>query len=173
MKIILLDVSSIDGKITKGQGNDISEWSSVEDFEHFSKVREENNLLVMGSGTFEAVHPQPEKERLRIVLTSRPKKYEKFFVSGQIEFTNKSPKMLVNQLEKQGYKQMLLVGGGRVATAFLRENLVDELWITIEPKIFGIGEPLVTSEKMDIDLQLFELKKLNERGTLLLKYKIL
>ncbi len=35
---------------------------------------------------------------------------------------------------------MLVVGGPHVATSFLKAQLIDELWLTIEPKIFGMGE---------------------------------
>jgi len=173
MKIILIDVMSLDGKLTKWEGNNVYEWSSPEDFALFSKTRDTNNLLVMGSGTFEAVQPQPEKERLRIVMTSRPERYDSSVIPGQLEFTNEHPRELVKRLEKLGYKQMLLVGGQRIATSFLNEHLINELWLTIEPKVFGIGDPLVSAEKMDIDLELLQSKKLNKQGTLLLKYKIL
>lgn len=173
MKIILINVISLDGKLTKWEGSNIYEWSSPEDFTHFSKIRDTNSLLVMGSRTFEAVHPQPEKERLRIVITNNPKKYASAFIAGQLEFTSEQPKQLVKRLEKLGYKQMLLVGGKRLATSFLQEHLVNELWLTIEPKVFGIGESLVRAEKMNIALELLHSKKLNKQGTLFLKYKIL
>src|SRR5258708_35931822 len=132
MKIILIDVSSLDGKLTKWARDNIYEWSSPEDFAHFQKVKSQNNLLVMGSGTFDAVKDnetvglKPEKERLRIIMTSKPKEYKKYVVPGQMEFSNETPEKLVTRLEKLGYHQMLLVSGGRVATSFFKENLIDE-----------------------------------------------
>ena len=179
MKIVLIDVSSLDGKLTKWTGNNIYEWSSPEDFVHFKKTISQNNLIVMGSGTFDQVKDiekaglKAEKERLRIILTRDPKKYSRFVVAGQMEFNNESPEVLISRLEKMDYKQMLLVSGGRVATSFFKAKLIDELWITIEPKIFGTGEPLVQDEKLDINLQLISMEKLNEQGTLLLKYNVI
>ena len=173
MKIILLDVMSLDGKLTKWKGSNIYKWSSPEDYEHFSRAREENNLLVMGSGTFKVVHPMPEKDKLRIVMTTQPEKYKKFVVTGQLEFRNEKPKELVKRLVRLKYKQMLLVGGKRIATAFLKEHLVNELWLTIEPRIFGQGETLVDMERMDVGLELLQFEKLNKQGTILLKYKVL
>lgn len=178
MKVILIDVSSLDGKLTKWNGNNIHKWASHEDFLHFQKIKTENNLLVMGSGTFEKVKDieeaglKAEKERLRIVLTKNPEKYMQFEVYGQLEFSNESPKELISRLEKQGYKQMLLVSGGKVASSFFEEKLIDELWLTLEPRIFGVGDPLVTEKEFDIKLQLLSMEKLNKQGTILLKYKV-
>src|SRR5579864_4964676 len=110
MKIILIDVSSLDGKLTKWKGNDVYEWSSREDFMHFQKVKSENNLIVMGSGTFERIRDveiaglKPEKERLRIIVTRRPNKYQRSVVPGQMEFSNESPEELITRLEQRGYK---------------------------------------------------------------------
>ena len=179
MKITLIHVSSVDGKLTKWKGRNIYEWSSPEDFLHFKKIMATHNLVVMGSGTFDDVKDnkkaglKPEKERLRIILTSKPKNYTKYIVPGQMEFSDERPKQLIERLEKRGFKQMLLVSGGKVATSFFKEKLVDELLLTIEPKIFGIGEPLVQEEKFDISLQLIETKKLNSNGALLLQYRVL
>jgi len=179
MKIILIDVSSLDGKLTKWARENIYEWSSPEDFAHFQKVKAQNNLLVIGSGTFEGVKDnkiaglKPEKERLRIVMTSRPKAYKKYAVPGQLEFSNETPQHLVKQLTKKGYSQMLIVGGGKIATSFFKENLIDELWLTIEPKIFGSGKPLVEEGAFDITLQLQSVDRLNIQGTLLLKYSVI
>lgn len=179
MKVVLIDVSSLDGKLTKWTGDNIYEWSSDEDFKNFQKVKKANNLLVMGSGTFEKVKDvekaglKAEKNRLRVILTQHPTKYKKFAVPGQLEFSNETPQALVKRLGENGYKQLLLVSGGKVATSFFKANLVNELWLTIEPRIFGIGEPLVQSEKFDIQLELLQSKKLNKQGSLFLKYKVI
>lgn len=179
MKIILINVSSLDGKITKWVGKNKHEWSSAEDFNHFRKVISQNNLVVMGIDTFDSLKDnkkaglKPEKERLRIILTKNPKKYIKYAVPGQMEFSDESPKKLISRLEKSGHQQMLLVSGGKVATSFFKDNLIDELLLTIEPRIFGVGEPLVQDIKLDIKLKLISTKKLNALGALLLKYKIL
>ena len=67
---------------------------------------------------------------------------------------------------------MLLVGGANVATSFLKEQLVDELWLTIEPKIFGTGGNFVIEEELDINLRLLSCEKVNDQGTLITKYAV-
>lgn len=179
MKVTLIHVSSLDGKLTKWTGKNIYEWSSPEDFKNFQQIRSQHNLIVMGSGTFDDVKDnetaglKPEKERLRIVLTSKPARYQKFSVPGQLEFSDEKPKELIARLEKQGFTNMLLVSGGKVATSFFKANLIDELFLTIEPRIFGVGEPLVQEEKFDIKLELLQSRKITPQGTLVLKYRVL
>lgn len=165
-------VSSLDGKITKGDSSNIYEWTSPEDQNYFADLIKSNNLIVMGSATFDAVKPKPQKNKLRIVLTRSPQKYSEFAVSGQLEFTSETPPELVNRLDKQ-YQHMLLVGGGKINTLFFKAGLVDELWLTLEPKILGKGKNIISENDLDIRLQLVESKNLNDQGTLLLKYKVL
>lgn len=68
---------------------------------------------------------------------------------------------------------MLVVGGAHIATSFLKDQLVDEIWLTIEPKIFGVGGNFVIEEQLDINLRLINLDKVNEQGTIISKYEVL
>jgi dihydrofolate reductase len=68
---------------------------------------------------------------------------------------------------------MLVVGGAHIGTSFLKEQLIDELWLTIEPRIFGAGSNFAIEEKLDINLQLIKCEKVNTRGTLITKYAVL
>lgn len=175
MKIILVAVSSINGKITRGNNSHVSEWSSPEDGNYFFSLIKANNLIVMGSKTYEASKPVIKlvPEKLRIVFSHKPEKYEHEKVSGQLEFTNEPARNLVERLEKKGLTQMLLVGGGDINAMFLKADLVDEVYLTIEPKIFGEGRILVKEDAIEIDLELLSVKKLNKKGTILLKYKVI
>jgi dihydrofolate reductase len=89
-----------------------------------------------------------------------------------LEFSNETPEKLIERLSTLGYKKALLVGGSIINGLFLKNNLVDELYLTIEPKIFGKGKNIVEEQSLDKSLQLINVKKLNKTGTLLLKYKI-
>lgn len=42
-----------------------------------------------------------------------------------------------------GVRRLLVEGGGQTAYSLLREGLVDELWVTVAPYVFGAGTPLV------------------------------
>jgi len=172
MKTILIFVSTLDGKITRWGEPQVKLWSSHQDQDYYKKVWNESELVVMGSNTFNAGSFPSTKPQLTI-MTGQPEKYERFRVPGKIEFTNESPLELSNRFKSKGYEQMLVVGGPHVATSFLREQLIDELWLTLEPKIFGIGGNLAIDVKLDISLHLTHYEKVNEQGTLITKYAVL
>jgi dihydrofolate reductase len=151
----------------------VTHWSSKEDWEQFLALRQQYDLLVMGRKTYDAVLPTPEADRLRVVLTSHPDEYAAAVVPGQLEFSALRPKELIAALEARGYTSLLLLGGGKVNGAFLAAGLGDELYLTIEPVVFGNGVPLLSATDVTISLKLLESQQLNEQGTLLLHYAIL
>ena len=129
--------------------------------------------FVMGSNTFNADTLKPSANHQLIIMTWVADKYKSLEVTGQIEFTNESPVALTARFKSKGYKQMVAIGGPNVATSFLKEQLIDELWLTFEPKIFGTGGNFVTDVKLDISLHLIHCEKVNEQGTLITKYAVL
>ena len=173
MKVTMVMLASVDGKTTRGCNQNVYSWSSIEDRKHFFSLIKKNNLIVMGRSTYIASRPiiKLEQKKLRIVLTRNPQKYESQSVRGQLEFTDETPADLVSRLSRKGYKKMLLVGGAIVNGLFLKYNLVNELYLTIEPKIFGSGKNIVAGQLLNKSLRLINVKKMNRAGTLLLKYE--
>ena len=172
MKTILIFVSTLDGKVTKWGDSHIKSWSSHQDQDYYKKIWNDSGLIVMGSNTFSGeLLPAPDHQL--IVMTRDPAKYKSLKFSGKVEFTNESPAELINRFKTKGYEQMLVVGGAHVATSFLKEQLIDELWLTLEPRIFGMGGNFVTDVKLDINLRLTHFEKVNEQGTLITRYSVL
>ncbi len=174
MKITLAMVLSVDGKSTKGSQTDQS-WASKEDQKHLQKLISENSLILMGGKTYSSAksHIKSSEGKLRVVLTHEPEKYNDDYIEGQLEFVSGSVIKIVSDLEKRGFKQMLLLSGENLNREFFEENLVDEIYITLEPKIFGSGKGLAANFELDVNLELIEMRKLNEKGTILLRYKVL
>ena len=174
LKVILVVVASINGKTTKGENNNIRVWTSKEDQKYFSSLIQKNNFIVMGRETYEAARPiiKLSPDKLRVVLTRDSQRLKSSEVKGQLEFTNDSPSKLVKRMETKGHKTMLLVGGSTISSLFFKENKIDEVWITLEPYIFGRGKNLVEETNLNLTLELINLTKLNKKGTLLLKYSV-
>ncbi|MDP3940783.1 MAG: dihydrofolate reductase family protein [bacterium] len=174
MNVILVMVQSVNGKITKGSSPNIYTWTSKEDQDFFFSLLQKHNLTVMGNTTYQASKGRFKlsDKRLRIILTRHPESYEAEHIPGKIEFTNATPVELLASLEKRGYKQLLLVGGGEMNTLFLRENLVDEVYLSVEPLVFGAGKDVFATGDAEASLQLLSVKQLNRKGTLLLHYRL-
>lgn len=174
MNIILAFVTSVNGKITKGNDPDIYSWTSKEDSELFFGWIKENNAIIMGSGTYEAAREKIKRNpgKLRIVMTRNPEKYAAEQMPDVLEFTSKTPQEIVADLESRGYLQALHVGGSQAAALFLKENLINTLWLTLEPYIFGEGEQLFEMAELENKLKLLSYEQLNEQGTILLKYNL-
>src|SRR3989344_3206281 len=68
-------------------------------------------------------------------------------------------------------KSDVVLGGTKTYSWFLENDLLDELYLTIEPITFGRGLPLFdTSKALETRFKLESSKQLNERGAVLLHY---
>lgn len=172
MKVVLVFVSTLDGKVTKWGDPQVKKWSSQEDKDYFRKIMADSGLVVMGSNSFKAERLFPSEKKIVMVMTHNPELYRQWEVKGQIEFTALPPAQIVSRFNAEGYELMHVVGGPKVAVSFLKEELVDELWLTIEPKIFGTGNSLMYDEKLDIELSLISCEKVNSRGTMITRYEV-
>ena len=165
MKITLMMAITADGKIAKNS-NHFPDWTSREDKEYFFKVSKEYGVIIMGDKTFYTL-PGPLPGRLNVVFTlnKNPEKIDGVkWVSGE-------PVKILRELEKGGYTKALLGGGAFLNTQFLEKKLIDEIILTIEPKIFGQGLSLFNKD-FDINLNLIELKKLNE-NSFIVRYRVI
>ncbi len=87
-------------------------------------------------------------------------------------------KKLTNDLRKKEYKHVLVEGGPTLLGAFLKENLMDEIFLTIAPKIYGsrIGSTLTLVEgilfpkKATKNLTLISVKKIKDE--VFLRYRV-
>lgn len=173
MQLILADVMSLDGRLTKWGGFNVGEWASAEDAAHLKETIQSCDAMILGRTTYEAVRPKPTAQIRRMVLTHQPKRFHDQEVPGQLEFVSAQPHELVERLRADGHRRILFLGGSNTATAFLEGNLIDEIWVTIEPYVFGQGLPFSQNVPLDVSLQLMSMQQLNARGTILLTYKVI
>ena len=66
---------------------------------------------------------------------------------------------------------MFIDGGAFVAQAFLKENLLDEIIVSIIPVLLGDGISLFGNENLGLNLQLLETKSF-EKGIVQLHYRV-
>ncbi|HIC77319.1 MAG TPA: dihydrofolate reductase [Candidatus Dadabacteria bacterium] len=162
MKTFLIAALSADGFIAKDSGH-LADWTSKEDKKFFMEITKKVGVIIMGQNTYETIG-KPLPDRLNIVY-SYDKKYE------GVEVTQKNPKELLEDLEKRGYREVVIGGGSQIYTMFMEKGLVDTLYLSVEPVIFGKGLTLFNKE-LDIKLELEKELKLGEK-TILLEYTVI
>ena len=87
-----------------------------------------------------------------------------------VEFTNELPKKLVERLRQQKGKHLWLMGGGEVIRDFLKEDLIDELYLGVVPVLIGEGIPLFPAGFPQREFRLLENKSFSQ-GLIALKYE--
>jgi len=154
-----------DGKIAKTSDH-FPDWGSPEDKKLFAKVTKEAGVIIMGRNTF-ATLPSPLPGRLNVVFTRDTNREA---IPG-VKWATGEPKDVLKELEVMGYKTAILAGGAKINTVFLEKELIDEIYLTIEPKIFGDGIGIFNGD-FDEKLELMSMEKLNE-NSLALKYRVI
>jgi len=164
MKIILMMAMTADGKIAKTSDH-FPDWTSKEDKKYFFETTKKHGVVLMGEKTF-YTFPKPLPGRLNVVFTleKNPPEIENVkWVSGE-------PEKVLEELENMGYKSAVLGGGAFLNSQFLKKGLIDEIWLTIEPKIFGDGLGVFGGD-FDQNLKLISVEKINE-NSVVVKYEV-
>jgi dihydrofolate reductase len=76
----------------------------------------------------------------------------------------------INKLKQQPGKNILIFGSPRASHSLLKEGLIDEFWIFINPVLLGQGTPLFKDVPATTKLKLLETKTFSS-GVIALHYK--
>ena len=146
-KVILYIASSLDGYIAK-PNDDLSFLSTVqlpgEDY-GYERFTQTIDTVIMGRKTFDWVWkqlsavPHPDKETYIITRTPRP-------AIGKTKFYTGNLPVLIKKLKSEPGKNIYCDGGAEIVNELLKNNLIDELIISIIPVLLGNGTPLFHRE---------------------------
>ena len=168
MRCIAIAAVTIDGKIALDPSH-FSDWTSKEDKDFLHEMLAAVDVVVVGNNTYKTAL-EPLSKRNCIVFTASVATSE--HKSETLTYCNPVSFDCVPLLQK--YETVAVLGGTKTYTWFLENDLLDELYLTIEPIAFGRGLPLFESSKeINAQFKLESTKQLNEKGTLLLHYEIL
>jgi dihydrofolate reductase len=166
MQVVLMMAQSVDGIIAKDAYH-LTEWTCPADKKLFKRITMEAGVLIMGARTYETIG-KPLPNRLNVVYTHHP---DRLPSGGNVLFTRSTPQDLLRELEQRGHSRVILTGGAAVNTLFAKQNLIDEMFTTISPRIFGHGLT-VFSEPLDIELKLLNTQVLDQ-NSILLHYRVI
>ncbi|MCX6716231.1 MAG: dihydrofolate reductase family protein [Candidatus Taylorbacteria bacterium] len=164
MNCFIISCLTADGYIGKNSAH-AATWTSKEDKKRFIEITKRAGVVVMGQNTWFTIG-RPLKDRLNIVYSPTPIEN----LPEGVEITMKSPADLLKELEERGFKEVAICGGSQIYTMFMKSGLVNKLYLTIEPVVFGDGIKLF-KEDMNQKLKLDKIES-TPGGTVLLDYSV-
>ena len=143
--VVLKTATTMDGKIATKTGD--SKWITCDDArKEVYRMREEFDCILTSSNTVIADNPSmAHKFKCVLDKDNRTPKDAKIYQQGEFYVANKlntslkdgnlDLKAVLEELYKKGVCSVFVECGGKLAGAFLKENLVDEIYQFIAPKI--------------------------------------
>ena len=172
MNVFLIAAITADGFIAEATDQISTAWTSKEDKKFFSERTKQAGVIVMGATTFQTIG-RALPERLNIVYTKDPTKLPlDTYDQKQLRATDLPPAQLLQELEAEGFTEVAICGGASIYSLFLQSGLINKLYLTLEPVLFGKGIKLLADNPVEMKLKLISDKHLSE-NTLLLEYDVL
>ncbi len=162
-RFLAFAAASIDGKISLTTKHP-PDWTSSEDWRLLQRSLANVDAVVAGRNTYLAVRDRLRR-RQTYVLTSRIRRMQR---RGTVTFLNPQFTNLATVLRP--YRTVAIVGGGMTYQTMLDLGLFDELYLTVEPLVFGHGRDMFQGGHAATRWRLRSLRRLNRRGTILLHY---
>ena len=159
MNVILYMAITVDGLVAKRGGD--SSWTSEADWNVFEEITKEAGAVIMGRNTFEMLQKEgmfPFPDRQNIVMTSRSVEPE----WGNVVVMSEPPAEVVRALKERGFSKAVVIGGATLAGSFMKEGLINEIYLTVEPIAFGEGMKLFQGGEFEANLDLLDVKKISD-----------
>lgn len=170
-KLVLYIAMSVDGYIA-GPGESLDFLSMVERVGEdygYSAFTATIDTVILGRRTYDKVlsmgHEYPGSVQQLFVITRGERPSE-----GRVTFYNSDPASLVNKLKSMEGKDIYCDGGAEIVHLLMKDNLVDELTISVIPTLLGGGISLFKPGFAKTNLELLSCKAF-ETGLVQLHYK--
>lgn len=148
--------------------NDNVDWVSEDSWKSYMKKVEESNAAIIGRKTYELM-PADEfvSSCAYAVLTSQTNLDKKI----ENVFFGENPSAIISEFTNKGLQSICVLGGGETNSSFMKEGLIDELYLDVEPIALGSGTQLFSPSDFQYNLELLETKKLSD-NLVQLHYKV-
>lgn len=166
MKTILYMAVTANGYIAKEDDN--TSWISKEEWDSYSAMVRKAGNMIIGHRTYDILTKQPEFSELqevKIVVVS----HQDFKTLVSNHLTARTPQEALDLLKDT--KEVIIAGGGKLNSSFMKIGLIDEIYLDMEPIIFGKGIKLFTDSDFEASLELLEVNKINS-NTVQLHYAV-
>lgn len=147
--VTLKSAQSLDGRVAASDGS--SQWITADAARSDGhRIRGLADAVLVGTGTVQADNPRltarhgdsTHGDGLRVVLgTSDVPADAAIRGKGFLHLPTRDVRAALAELYGRGVRHVLVEGGPRIAAAFLRAGVVDELFSYVAPLILGDGSP--------------------------------
>lgn len=148
--------------------NDDTPWS-IDEWKSFAEVVGRTKNMIIGRKTYEIMKFENEFAKIGdpfvIVITSERKEEE------GVKF-EQNPINALSRMQASGYDEVLIAGGSQLNSSFMKEGLVSEIYLDVEPLIFGKGIKLFAESDFEERLELLGVKQLS-KNTVQLHYRVI
>jgi dihydrofolate reductase len=175
-KVVYSLTNSLDNFIARADG--AYDWILMDDeiMSEFPKLYASFDTVLMGRKTYDQTllqSPETGQEtagfmEMKTYVFSRTMKEGP---NASVTLVSDNAGEFVRSLKNQSGKDIWLMGGGILAASLLKERLVDEIGVAIQPILLGSGIPLFPDIGLQVDLQLLECKTY-KNGIVGLKYLV-
>lgn len=163
-KVSLFIAMSLDGYIADSDGsvNWLTGQGDDDNIDTYSEFVKDIDTVVMGFNTYHQIVTDlsPDEwvyqEFTTYVVTHNLKPS-----SDKIYFTNESPVALVKKIREENGKGIWICGGADIIQQLVKEDLIDEYYITVIPTIIGSGIRLFGNSNHEIKLKLIKTQSYN------------
>jgi dihydrofolate reductase len=170
MKISIYIAISSNGFISNSRN--VPDWLSPEYGQEFYSICQKYKAVIMGKTTYNILAPNYlplTTEGTTVVLTTDKQAKSD---NSTVVFVQNNATEIVQLLTDKGYKEAVIIGGAMTISEFINANLVDDIYLIIEPTLFGGGLELLKNVAFELRLKLLDIKKLNE-DTIQTHYEII
>ena len=148
--------TTINGYIAKEDHE--TPWSD-EEWDSFSSFIKERKNIIIGKNTYDLMKKENEFDKIGnpvVVVVSKNKIIDENIISVN------SPKEAISILKEKGFSEIVIAGGGKLNSSFLKEKLIDEIYLDVESLIFGKGIKLFSDDDFDFKLRLLGIKTISK-----------
>ena len=148
--------------------NEESEWSESA-WECWCSHCTTSNNLIVGRKTYAELIEDDVSDSLypehKVVISSQTLDLADTWVQLS------SPKQAIEHLNSCNVENIIVGGGRQIGLAFVRDGLIDEIVLDIQPILFGNGTPLLGELNKCIQLELLNIETL-AHGAIKVRYKL-
>ena len=170
MNISIYLASSVNGLISNR--SNVPNWLSQEYGRGFVEICQRTKAVIMGRTTYDILSPDHLPLQQDGTLLVRTHGTSATPAQPNVVFTDGPPPGIVELLTARGHDEAVIIGGTQAVSDFVKAGLVNQMYLVVEPVLFGAGLPILRDVDVDHQLTLLDVRKLGP-NTVQLHYRLL